>query len=129
MFDQPQPCIVELFGHSVIAGRVSEQTVGGQSFVRIDVPEVDDTKAFTKFYGPGAIYAMTPVDEPTMLAAVRGYQVRPIEVFRLVQPAGPERLADDTRTLLNEIADFEDDDFDDDDDVAEPPRARREPRF
>lgn len=87
MFEQPQSCIVELFGHQVIAGRVSEQTIGGQSFVRVDVPEVGPSKAFTKFYGSGAIYAMTPVDEPTMMAAVKFYQVQPIEVFRLTAPA------------------------------------------
>ena len=31
-------CIVELFGHNQIAGKVTEQAIGGQSFVRVDVP-------------------------------------------------------------------------------------------
>ena len=36
MFEQT--CIVELMGHNMIAGKVTEQTIGGQGFVRVDVP-------------------------------------------------------------------------------------------
>ena len=32
--------IVEIFGHQRIAGFLSEQTIGGQSFVRVDVPDL-----------------------------------------------------------------------------------------
>jgi hypothetical protein len=39
--------IVELFGHSIISGKVSEQVIGGASFVRVDVPAVDGTEAYT----------------------------------------------------------------------------------
>lgn len=31
-------CVVEIFGHTRIAGFVTEQTIGGQSFVRVGVP-------------------------------------------------------------------------------------------
>jgi hypothetical protein len=31
--------IVELFGHNQLAGLVTEQTIAGQSFIRIDVPK------------------------------------------------------------------------------------------
>ncbi len=81
-----QFAIVELFGHNIIAGKVSEQVIGGQGFVRVDVPATDHQPAFTKFYGAGAIYAITPTDEPTMLAAVQGLQQKPVEQWKLNLP-------------------------------------------
>lgn len=81
-----QFAIVELFGHQVIAGKVSEQVIGGQGFVRVDVPAVGGQDAFTKFYGSGAIYAITPCDEDTMLAAAGGLVRKPIEVWKLNIP-------------------------------------------
>ena len=81
-----QFAIVELFGHQIMAGKVSEQVIGGQGFVRVDVPAVDGQEGFTKFYGAGAIYAITPCDESTMTAAVQGLQRKPIEVWKLHLP-------------------------------------------
>lgn len=78
-----QFAIVELFGHQIIAGKVSEQVIGGQGFVRVDVPAIDGQDGFTKFYGAGAIYAITPCDEPTMMAAVAGLEQKPIDVWKL----------------------------------------------
>jgi len=76
-----QYAVVELFGHQVIAGLVSEQVIGGQGFVRVDVPAVDGQAAFTKFYGAGAIYAISPCDEQAVLEAVRRIRPRPIQMF------------------------------------------------
>lgn len=73
--------IVELFGHQQIAGLVTEQQVGGQSFVRVDVPEVDGKPGFTKLYGSGAIYAMTPCSEEVARLAVERLAVRPISIW------------------------------------------------
>jgi len=81
-----QFAIVELFGHSIIAGKVSEQVIGGQGFVRVDVPTIDEEKGFTKFYGAGAIYAITPCNEEAMLAAVQGLRTKPIDVWKLHLP-------------------------------------------
>ena len=78
--------IVELFGHNVIAGEVGEQMIGGETFIRVDVPEVDDQKGFTKFFGKGAIYAITPCDELTSRAAVLGLRAKPIDVWKLHLP-------------------------------------------
>ena len=55
--------IVELFGHNQLAGKVSEETIAGQSFVRIDVPKTSKTPCFTKYHLPTAIYGLTPVEE------------------------------------------------------------------
>ena len=93
-----QFAVVELFGHQIIAGFVSEQVIGGQGFVRVDVPTVDDQVGFTKFYGAGAIYAITPCDSETMLEAVRGLRQKPIDVWKLNLPklsAGLHRDDDD----------------------------------
>jgi len=58
-------CIVELFGHQKIAGKVTEQVIAGQGFVRVDVPQTKRFPAFTRMFGSGAIYSITPVDEET----------------------------------------------------------------
>ena len=87
MTDQPQQqsfdqwCILELFGRQVIAGRVTEQVIGGCSFIRVDVPEIDSRAAFTRFYGQGAIYAMTPVSEEAARLALKRFEPEPVNVY------------------------------------------------
>lgn len=48
------PMVLELFGHQRIAGYVSEYNFAGSSFVRVDVPEVGNTPAFSKMFHPNA---------------------------------------------------------------------------
>lgn len=62
--------IVEIMGHKRFAGHVTEQAVGGASFVRIDVPEIslptgDVLPAFTKLFGAASIYCISPCTEET----------------------------------------------------------------
>lgn len=75
--------VLELFGHQRIAGHVSEHTFGGATFVRVDVPEVGSTPAFTKMFHPNAVYAFNPVDEETMMFVAEQCSVRPLTVFDL----------------------------------------------
>lgn len=89
-----QFAIVELFGHMVIVGKVTEEAISGQGFIRVDVPETEKSKAFTKFYGPGAIYAITPCDEATMLAAANGLKTIPVDPWSLNLPAFPRIFED-----------------------------------
>ena len=80
---QPMPMVLELFGHQRIAGYVSEYTFGGATFVRVDVPEVGATTAFTKMFHPNAVYAFNPMDEETMIFVAEQCSVRPLTVFDL----------------------------------------------
>ncbi len=64
--------IVELFGHNKIAGKVTETTIGGGNFIRIDVPEIPEVPAWTRFLNPSAIYAINPVTEEV----AKGYAAR-----------------------------------------------------
>ena len=73
--------ICEIFGHTQIAGKVSEATIGGCSFIRIDVPECNGQKEFTKFYGSGAIYSMTPCSEEATRAALKHIMPAPVNVW------------------------------------------------
>ena len=76
-----QWCVVELFGRQVIAGRVTEQVIGGCSFIRVDVPEMDHKPPFTRFYGQGAIYAMTPVSEEVARLTLKQFQPEPVNIY------------------------------------------------
>jgi hypothetical protein len=86
--------IVEVMGHSRFAGFVSEQAIGGCSFVRVDVPEVpavmngdrlieESRPAFTKLLGQGSIFAITPCTEATAREAARQFHTRPISMFEM----------------------------------------------
>lgn len=96
-------CIVELLGHRQFAGFVSEQAIGGTSFVRVDVPEVfaerqDGTRAglsqevlpaFTKLLGAGSIYAISPCTEETARAFASRLQTRSFSVYEAPRLAAP----------------------------------------
>ena len=79
--------IVDLFGHQQIAGHVSEQVIGSESMLRVDVPPVEGREAFTRFYGVKAIYSLTPVSEEIARRAVESLRERPITVYGLALPA------------------------------------------
>jgi hypothetical protein len=75
--------MVELYGHQRIVGKVSEATIGGCAFVRVDVPEIGEKKAFTRFFGNGAIYSLNPVSEEIaqeLLKTCRNEPVKPYEI-------------------------------------------------
>jgi len=73
--------IIELFGHSRIAGKVTEAEIGGSSFIRVDVPEVSNQAAFTRYFGNGAIYSITPCSEELARLAVIQIQAAPITIY------------------------------------------------
>ena len=82
--------VVELFGHNQIAGKVTEQVIAGQGFVRVDVPAVDDQPAYTRLFGAGAIYSIIPTELTIVeMFCRRNHQV-PIEIWRLAMPGRVE---------------------------------------
>jgi hypothetical protein len=83
--------IVEIFGHQVVVGKVTEQTIGGKGMLRVDVPQTEDKQSFTKFYGMDAVYCITPVDEKTAIAAAQQFSSRPYDVLRLRLPELADR--------------------------------------
>ena len=90
-----QWAIVELMGHQVIAGRVTEMLIGGTVFLRVDVPEVPPRPigggtggqpAFSRLLSASAIYAINPVDEETCRAYVQSRPPSPpLDVYNARQ--------------------------------------------
>lgn len=99
---QPAPktwAIVELFGHSRLAGAISEHSLGGETFTRVDVPEVvvpdvervdgklrpvrRTIQAHTKLVGGKAIYSVSFVDEAAALVAAHEIKHTPLSDWQL----------------------------------------------
>lgn len=79
--------LVELFGHQKIVGKVSEATLAGGAFLRVDVPEFNGESAFTRYFGPGAIYSINPVSEQVARDLAMRYRNQPVQRFELPQIA------------------------------------------
>lgn len=89
-----QWCILDLFGHQRTAGHVTEATIGGCAFIRIDIPEDEGYR--TEYYGNGAIYSMRPVSEEIAREVVKSGISQPVHQYevssllkRLAPPATP----------------------------------------
>ncbi len=78
--------LLELFGHQRLAGRLTEQTIGGVHFVRIDVPASGDVQEYTRFFTQGAIYGMTITTEEVARKLADGMRARPISAWDLPRP-------------------------------------------
>lgn len=95
-------CIVELFGHQKIVGRVTEQVIGGQAFVRVDVPQTKRHAAFTRLFGGGAIYSITPVSEEIAKAAAEQIYAEPVTVYIAPERQLTANTEEDENDFLNE---------------------------
>jgi hypothetical protein len=103
--------ILELMGHRRLAGWVSEQTIAGAAFIRLDVADEgdpaspgstydpsSDSYVATQFYSPQALYCLTPTTKEVALAVARFNKPAPVQRWEL--PAAQE-------TPGAEFADFE----------------------
>lgn len=73
--------VLELMGHRRLAGKLSEHELGGHVLLRLDVPDGEGWT--TQFYGPGAIYCLTPTTEETARAFAAGRRPEPVHRWEL----------------------------------------------
>lgn len=89
MTDQTTPApfqqwaIVEIMGRQAVAGKLTEQTIAGAGFLRIDVPQTSTQQAWSRLISPQAIYAITPVPEDIATARAESLCVRPLTEWDL----------------------------------------------
>lgn len=110
--------IVEIMGHKKFAGYVTEQALGGTSFVRIDVPEIvlesRTLPAFSKLFGAGSIYCISPCTEETAKAFAAELRSEAFALYEAPRLPAPARSRPVRASDLQEDDD-QDDDQDDDD--------------
>jgi hypothetical protein len=80
--------IVELMGHRIRSGRVTEIELAGGKMLRVDIPT--DGGDVTEFYSGSAIYALRPCSEEIARRQASGYNdprpIKPVE-YRERKPA------------------------------------------
>lgn len=77
--------ILELFGHSTIAGQVTERNYGSITFLQVEVPETAKQPAYTRLINPQAVYAINPVDEETARRRASHLNKMPITEWEIGQ--------------------------------------------
>lgn len=76
--------VLELMGHRKLAGQISECTIGGAAFVRIDVPgPLAAGPITTQFYSPSAVYCITPTTEDIARRVAEGCLPAPVQRWEL----------------------------------------------
>ena len=103
--------IVEIMGHQTYAGLISEETIAGQAFLRIDIPETEEQEPFTKLFNPASIYGITPTHEDIARAMAQCYEKQPISLYDL-PPEWRQKIQ--SRGLPNHVEVDPDVEFDDD---------------
>lgn len=105
---KPQPwqgwAVVEIVGHSLVAGYVSAQDIAGAAFVRVSVPPIAydpasavsswESTGFDKFYNPAAIFAIVPTTEAVAREAAGRIAARPVKPW--VVPVSPRAATVDS---------------------------------
>jgi len=110
-------CVVELFGHSKIAGRCTEQNIAGTNMLRVDVPETESQPSFTRLLGSAAIYAINPVDEGTARHYAQKLSIKPIEswdISEFMKKHAQHQLAATASPEERNFSPELEDDYDDD---------------
>jgi hypothetical protein len=100
--DAPMWGIVEVMGHNTFAGRISQTSLAGAAFVRVDVPAIPAhdhgdrfssrgaVAAFTKYIGPSSIYAITLTTERAAREAASRVRCEPTHLVDIAVPRAIE---------------------------------------
>lgn len=91
--------VLELFGHVRLAGLVTEASIGGCAFLRVDVPNKEGETQFTRYFGNGAIYSMTPVSRDVACRVGNGSAQAPVKPWEMPAAAAAYSSARRRRCL------------------------------
>lgn len=86
--------LLEIFGHTKVAGRVSTRKVGVNVMIQVDVPNDGDGLSHSQLFGPSAIFSITPTSESwcrRWAKAAKAYE-RPVLPYIPAEPTAPRQI-------------------------------------
>ena len=101
-------CVLELYGHRRLAGKVTDAVIGGASFIRIDIPAKDGKKT-TQFYSPAAVYAITPTTEEIATLIAINTEPEPVNKWEITHMLESAKESAYKRADLPELVHDEED--------------------
>lgn len=112
--------IVEIMGHVVLAGRISEVSMFGTALLRVDCPPTPNRpNGLTQLIGGSSIYRITPTTEQVAKEIAEHNDPSPTIIFNLEHrlrralPPGESEEEDSELEYIDEDEDYQDDDDDD----------------
>ena len=75
--------VIDLYGHTRLAGRATEETIAGTDYLRLDIPGKDGETCMTRYLGGGAIFDITLVTEQTAKAFAATHIPVPVTAWDL----------------------------------------------
>jgi len=85
--------LVEIFGHTKVAGRVTTRKVGVNVMIQVDVPKDESEFSHSQLFGPAAIFSINPTTETwcrRWAKAALNYNHSPLPYI----PAEPKQVED-----------------------------------
>lgn len=78
--------VVEAFGHRKLGGLVEVSPPELPGLIRVDVIADGDTPIATQYYGPTAIFCLTPCTEDMARRLAKACEIRPVAQWELPAP-------------------------------------------
>lgn len=85
--------IVELMGHTRIAGLVTEEEHFGAKMGRIEIPKPDGGGFTTQWFSGSSVYRITPTTEQIVMGMAKSSQTRPVSSWELSLPSSTEPIS------------------------------------
>jgi hypothetical protein len=86
--------IVELMGHRRLAGHITEETIAGAAFLRLDIP---CDPPITQLYAPASVYCITPTTEDIARRTANLGRPAPVSRYELASGPSSDGLEEDDR--------------------------------
>lgn len=78
--------MVEIFGHTRLAGHLVEEERLGTVMLRVDVPDANGDILFTRYFGHGAIFSLNPLSRELAIRMAQRIDAQPVKAYELPAP-------------------------------------------